>query len=70
MGCPRDTDGDGNCGNPRCEYCGRGSRLIHRSRQQLDATIALIDLRIEQAFERRERAKRREKRNESEGAEP
>lgn len=28
MGCPRDTDGDGNCGNRRCLYCGGDGSLF------------------------------------------
>jgi hypothetical protein len=46
MNCPHDTDGDGNCGNPRCIYCGRGSKAIWRNSIPLDALTELIDLRI------------------------
>jgi hypothetical protein len=53
MACPRDTDGDGNCGNPRCPYCGKGSRISRPLQEKQDLLVQLIDQRIELAFKRR-----------------
>jgi hypothetical protein len=54
MACPRDTDGDGNCGNPRCPYCGKGSQIARPHQEQQDLLLQLIDQRIELALKRRD----------------
>lgn len=44
MACPHDTDGDGDCGNPRCPYCGRGSQIpLHLTYARL---TQLVDERV------------------------
>lgn len=30
-GCPRDTDGDGDCGQPACPDCGRYRKMQERT---------------------------------------